>query len=178
MFQGKKSPEVPRRRIIFGQKSFAFANDGEFVEVESKKDSDNNKNLKSKVIISKNVIGKGDESNSKALLKLRRCSLQKQKKIDEDSDDVFFVVGNEEKSNEGDNYSVASSKCSEKSDKIPKRFLPSSNLKTLELDSDNSEAMRLEIEKEILNLSRKLSDINGKELASVLKQVSSAANIS
>ncbi|KAK6626949.1 hypothetical protein RUM44_009426 [Polyplax serrata] len=175
--QGKISPEVPRRRIIFGQKSFAFAHNGEFVEVESRKKSDDSENGVPPVsLLTKNGNGKMDVSVAENLLQIRRSSLQKQKKVDDDYDldDVFRVDDGENPSDESEVRSLDSinDKCSNKEgSKIPRRFLSTTNLISLEAESNLSDIMRREVEKEILSLSNKIKEISDQELVAVLRQV-------
>ncbi|EEB19645.1 hypothetical protein Phum_PHUM581900 [Pediculus humanus corporis] len=165
--QGKISPEVTRRRrIIFGQKSFAFAHDGELVEVDSTKDQKS----KSNTLSPNDPNEKTQETDPEKLLKLRRCSLQKQKKVEEDSDEE------EEEQNvvdasENEVFGSDSKNCSRKSNnKIPRRFLSSSSLKTLEIESNISKIMRREVEMEIKSLTQKIKHISDRDLVSVLTQ--------
>lgn len=108
------------------------------------------------------------------LVKLRRCGLQKQKNVYEDLDvDTFYILGNEEKSVNHDDQPEKTSNCSRNESKeIPRRFLSISSLEPIESETDLSEMMRLEIKKEIRNLSEKIKNLTYQELVSVLTQVS------
>lgn len=117
-----------------------------------------------------------DVSVAENLLQIRRSSLQKQKKVDDDYDldDVFRVDDGENPSDESEVRSLDSinDKCSNKEgSKIPRRFLSTTNLISLEAESNLSDIMRREVEKEILSLSNKIKEISDQELVAVLRQV-------
>lgn len=185
--KGKISPEVPRRRIIFGQKSFAFANDGELIEVEpstsrkvthkdsvaslnsstsAESDSEDNKSKP-------NVTLRNPDAN--AILKLRRSSLQRQKKIELDYEETNHVEDKEQTTGTNKQAYQIDENLTKRAEKIPVRFISSGNLKLL-MDKDpsdkTSEEIRLELEDEIKSLSQKIKLVDSQELSSVLLQVS------
>ncbi|KAL0280185.1 UNVERIFIED_CONTAM: hypothetical protein PYX00_001558 [Menopon gallinae] len=179
--QGKISPEVPRRRIIFGQKSFAFGNDGEFIEVESPTkvpDKESAASVGSSSVESDFEEGKMNSAtipSPDVMLKIRRSSLQRQKKVEEVElgDLELDLMKNDRRTNESSRSSGDDNKYSKEDKKIPLRFVSASNLRQLTEEdlSKTSEEIKMEVEEEIKTLSQKIQNASSVELSSILLQM-------
>lgn len=179
---------MPRRRIIFGQKSFAFANDGELIEVEPSTSKKIIQHKDSVASLNSSTSAESDSEDNKskpnvtlrnpdanAILKLRRSSLQRQKKIELDYDEANNVENKEQTTGTNKQAYQIDENLTKRAEKIPVRFISSGNLKLLmdkETNDKTPEEIRLELEEEIKSLSQKIQLVNSQELTSVLLQVS------
>lgn len=107
------------------------------------------------------------------LLKIRRSSLQRQKKVEEEVELCSFQVLNDDWLSKEGSRLLGDDKYSKEDKKIPMRFVSASNLRQLTEEdlSKTSEEIKLEVEEEIKTLSQKIQSASSAELSSILLQV-------